>query len=64
MGVIMASDGKDENLDQSVIESFGYEWAAFDYNETESSEALDAQFRAYCTALDMDQFDPKRYGPI
>jgi len=51
---------KDENLDQGVIDSFGHEWAAFDYGETDTSEALDAQFRAYCTSLDLNQFDPKK----
>jgi SAM-dependent methyltransferase len=51
---------KDENLDQGVIDSFGHEWAAFDYGETDTSEALDAQFRAYCTPLDLKQFDPKK----
>ena len=50
---------KDENLDQRVIDSFGYEWATFNYGETETSEALDAQFQAYCTPLDLNQFDPK-----
>jgi len=51
---------KDENLDQGVIDSFGHEWAAFDYGETDTSEALDAQFRAYCTPLELNQFDPKK----
>jgi len=51
---------KDENLDQGVIDSFGHEWASFDYAETETSEALDAQFRAYCTPLELNQFDPKK----
>jgi len=51
---------KDENLDQGVIDSFGHEWATFDYGETDTSEALDAQFRAYCTPLDLSQFDPKK----
>jgi len=51
---------KDENLDQRVIDSFGYEWATFNYGETETSEALDAQFQAYCTPLDLNQFDPKK----
>jgi len=50
---------KDENLDQGVIDSFGHEWATFDYGETDTSEALDAQFQAYCTPLDLKQFDPK-----
>jgi SAM-dependent methyltransferase len=51
---------KDENLDQGVIDSFGHEWASFDYGETDTSEALDAQFRAYCIPLDLNQFDPKK----
>ena len=51
---------KDKNLDQRVIDSFGHEWATFDYGETDTSEALDAQFRAYCTPLDLKQFDPKK----
>ena len=49
---------KDENLDQEVIDGFGYEWAAFDYTETETSGALDAQFRAYCAPLNLSQFNP------
>jgi len=51
---------KDENLDQGVIDSFGHEWATFDYGETDTSEALDDQFRAYCTPFDLNQFDPKK----
>jgi len=50
---------KDENFDQSVIDAFGYEWAAFDYTETKTSDALDAQFAAYCVPLDLAQFDPE-----
>ena len=49
---------KDENLDQGVIDGFGHEWAAFDYSETETTEALDAQFAAYCAPLDLKQFNP------
>jgi len=49
---------KDENLDQGVIDGFGHEWAAFDYTESESIEALAAQFVAYCAPLDLSQFDP------
>jgi len=49
---------KDENLDQNVIDGFGHEWAAFDYAETETAEALDAQFAAYCAPLDLSQFYP------
>lgn len=53
----MSVQGKDENLDQEVINSFGYEWTAFDYSESESSEALDKQFLAYSAPIDLDQFD-------
>jgi len=49
---------RDENLDQSVIDGFGHEWAAFDYAETETAEALDAQFAAYCSPINLAQFDP------
>ena len=54
----MSQRDKDENLDQGVIDGFGYEWAAFDYAETETAEALDAQFAAYCAPLDLGDFDP------
>ena len=55
----MGQRDKDENLDQNVIDSFGHEWAAFDYSETETNEALDAQFRAYCEPIDLSQFNPE-----
>lgn len=55
----MSRRKRDENFDQSVIDGFGYEWAAFDYTETNTSEALDAQFAAYCAPLDLTQFDPE-----
>ena len=55
----MSQNRKDENLDQGVIDSFGHEWATYDYGETETSEALDAQFMAYCAPIDLNQFNPK-----
>jgi len=57
--VLVSQNKKDENLDQGVIDSFGHEWATFDYGETETSEALDAQFMAYCAPIDLTQFNPK-----
>lgn len=54
----MSQRDKDENLDQSVIDGFGHEWATFDYAETETAEALDAQFVAYCAPIDLTQFNP------
>jgi SAM-dependent methyltransferase len=50
---------RDENIDQGVIDSFGHEWATFDYGETETAEALNAQFDAYCAPIDLSSFDPK-----
>ena len=55
----MSQDKRDKNLDQGVIDSFGHEWAAFDYGEAETTEALDVQFHAYCAPLDLDQFNPQ-----
>jgi len=54
----MSQHAKDENLDQEVINSFGHEWAAFDYSEKETDGALDVQFAAYCTPIDLSQFNP------
>ena len=54
----MSQRDKDENLDQGVIDGFGHEWAAFDYAETETAEALDAQFVAYCAPIDLTAFNP------
>jgi len=56
--VLVSQRDKDENLDQGVIDGFGHEWAAFDYAESETAEALDAQFVAYCTPINLAQFDP------
>ena len=55
----MSQHEKDQNLDQQVIDSFGHEWAAFDYAESETDEALDSQFLAYCTPIDLRQFNSK-----
>ena len=55
----MSAQGKDKNLDKEVINSFGHEWTVFDYSETETDEALDAQFLAYCAPIDLGQFNPE-----
>lgn len=55
----MQAQGKDENLDQQVINSFGYEWTNFDYGDSETTDALNAQFKAYCAPIDLSQFSPK-----
>jgi ubiquinone/menaquinone biosynthesis C-methylase UbiE len=54
----LAEHDKDKNLDQRVIDGFGHEWATFNYNEIENSEALDSQFFAYCRPIDLNQFNP------
>ena len=56
----MAQHKRDENIDQGVIDSFGHEWATFHYGETETSEALNAQFDAYCAPINLSHFDPKK----
>ena len=55
----MSQHKKDQNLDQQVIDSFGQEWSAFDYAEGETDDALDSQFLAYCTPIDLTQFNSK-----
>ncbi len=55
----MTQHKRDKNIDQGVIDSFGHEWAAFDYGETETAEALNVQFDAYCAPIDLSHFDPK-----
>jgi SAM-dependent methyltransferase len=55
----MSQHEKDQNLDQQLIDSFGHEWAAFDYAESETDDALDSQFLAYCTPIDLSQFNAK-----
>jgi len=52
----MSHHEKDQNLDQEVINSFGHEWAAFDYSETEIDDALNAQFLTYSSSIDLGQF--------
>ena len=56
----MKEESKDQNLDQRVIDDFGHEWSTFDYSESQSNEALDLQFAAYCSPLDLSAFDPSK----
>lgn len=53
----MSAQRKDENVDQEVIISFGHEWEVFDYAETETDDALNAQFLAYSSPIDLGQFN-------
>jgi len=55
----MSQHGEDQNFDQEVINSFGREWAAFDYSKGENDEALDKQFLAYCAPIDIGNFNVK-----
>ena len=55
----MSQRDRDENFDQGVIDSFGHEWATFDYAESKTPKALDDQFAAYCAPIDLAQFNPK-----
>jgi len=53
----MHNHPKDKNLDLKVIDGFGHEWSSFDYSSSQSSEALDAQFSAYCSPINLLMFD-------
>jgi len=55
----MAALRKDENINQEVINGFGHEWAAFDYSETETYEALNTQFLAYSSPIDLSKFNSR-----
>ena len=52
----MNEKDRDLNLDQGVIDSFGFEWSKFDYSDQKSEMALDKQFAAYCLPIDLLQF--------
>jgi SAM-dependent methyltransferase len=49
---------KDDNFDQNVIDGFGYEWSKFEYPEADEVAALDAEFQAYCSPINLDEFNP------
>ena len=53
----MSRHKSDQNLDQEVIDRFGHEWADFDYAESETDEALNAQFLAQCIPVSLSQFN-------
>ena len=53
---------KDQNLDQMVIDSFGFEWSSFDYSDIQCTEALDPQFSACCAPND-SLFDKSKAIP-
>lgn len=49
---------KDKNIDQEVVDGFGREWADYDYVGLNTQQALDIQFKAYCSPIDLTQFNP------
>jgi SAM-dependent methyltransferase len=55
----MIRPNEDMNLDQNVIDAFGREWATFDFSESDSKEALDTQFKAYCSPIDLTMYNCK-----
>ena len=55
----MSHSGKDQNLDQQVIDSFGHERAAINFTESEIDEALDSQFSGDITPIDLSWFNAK-----
>jgi SAM-dependent methyltransferase len=56
----MQNAPKDKNLDQRVIDGFGHEWSSFDYSGSVSTAALDSQFSAYCSPIDLQMFDKSK----
>ena len=56
----MKEKPRDLNLDQKVIDGFGHEWSSFGYTESQSSEALDLQFAAYSSPLELSKFDSSK----
>lgn len=53
----MSPHKKDQNLDEEVIKGFGHEWTAFDYSGSETDAALDKQFSAYSSPVNLESFD-------
>ena len=47
---------KTANIDQEVVNHFGNEWAKFNYLDGVASEALDKQFVAYVSPVDLTLF--------
>ena len=52
----MKQTRKMPNIDQEVVNHFGNEWAKFNYLDGVASEALDKQFVAYVSPLDLSLF--------
>jgi SAM-dependent methyltransferase len=55
----MNEKDRDLNLDQDVIDGFGFEWSKFDYSDQKAETALDKQFAAYCHPIDLLRYSEK-----
>lgn len=52
----MQPNSADKNLNQKVIDGFGYEWEKYDYNDEKISKDLDKQFDSYVKTIDLTEF--------
>lgn len=46
---------KDENLDQKVVDGFGYEWKTFSYTDGNVADSLDYQFIQYSAPINLSK---------
>lgn len=53
----MKNRTKSLNIDDEVVDHFGKEWAKYNYLNGIASEALDKQFMAYTSPIDLEEFD-------
>jgi SAM-dependent methyltransferase len=53
----MKNHKKSLNIDDEVVDHFGREWAKYNYLNGIASEALDKQFIAYTSPIDLEEFD-------
>jgi len=50
---------KSRNIDDEVVNHFGREWAKYNYLNGVAAEALDKQFMAYTSPINLKEFDSK-----
>ena len=55
----MKRKGKIANIDNGVVDHFGREWAKYNYLGGVASSALDEQFKAYVSPINLDEFDSR-----
>ena len=55
----MKNGKKSLNIDNEVVDHFGREWAKYNYLNGIASEALDRQFMAYTSPINLEEFDRK-----